>query len=286
MAKAQDLRNLNLNSLYRERLLNIAMAQFEWHGLPETIDALYMERQLLEKGSVAIYREKITGEWFSTAYLTKSKDGRIQDIYGNPISIDGIGANGEILKTDDFYILYDNRTKISLLDKIQTYADCLTEIHNTFLSNLKYQNIPLLLPVEDKTKLTWDNFELQRGQFAPVIKYDKSLNLKDVVPFKLDVPYIGGQLLDALKDTWNEALSMLGITPVSTKKERLIKDEISANRQGDIIALNGRLLGRIEFCNKFNRDNGADISVNLSSASPEYNLNIEERGEDPCQGIL
>ena len=36
---------------YRERLKNIAIAQFEWHGLPETCDRLYFERALLNQGS-------------------------------------------------------------------------------------------------------------------------------------------------------------------------------------------------------------------------------------------
>lgn len=280
MAKAQDEMNLRVTRLYRERLLNIALAQFEWHGLPDTVDPLYMETQLLEKGTVALYKEEVTGSWLATSYLSKSKGGRYYDIYGKPVAIDGIGANGEILKTDEFYILYDNRTKISLLDKIETYARTLAHLHLTFLSNLKFQNIPILLPVEDKTKLTWDNFELQKDQYAPVIRYDKSLNIQDVKPFNLQVPYIGGPLMDTLQDVWNEALSMLGITPVTTKKERLIQDEISANRQGDIVSLNGRLLGRIELANKFNKEQGYSVSVNLSSNDPLYNLGDELQGEE------
>ena len=37
---------------YIERLKNIALSQFEWHGLPETYDRLYFERLLLNHGCV------------------------------------------------------------------------------------------------------------------------------------------------------------------------------------------------------------------------------------------
>ena len=33
-----------------ENIINIALAQFEWHGLPETCDRLYFERALLNQG--------------------------------------------------------------------------------------------------------------------------------------------------------------------------------------------------------------------------------------------
>jgi hypothetical protein len=69
---------------------------------------------------------------------------------------------------------------------------------------------------------------------------------------------------------------MLGITAETTKKERLLNDEITLDRQEDMISLNSRLLNRVEFCNKMNAKHGLDLSVNLSSEtmqmSQELNL--------------
>ena len=78
-------------------------------------------------------------------------------------------------------------------------------------------------------------------------------------------------MLQALKTVWAEALSMLGITAETTKKERLISNEIMINRQEDLISLNSRLLNRVEFCNKMNKKYGLDLSVNLSSENTELN---------------
>ena len=63
---------------------------------------------------------------------------------------------------------------------------------------------------------------------------------------------------------------MLGITGETTKKERLLNDELQMNRMQDTITTGSRLLNRIEFCNRINKRWGWDVSVNLVSADTEF----------------
>ena len=87
--------------------------------------------------------------------------------------------------------------------------------------------------------------------------------------------YIGNDLLDSLKVIWNEALSMLGITGETTKKERLIGDELALNRMQDTISMSSRLLNRMEFCNKMNEKYGLDMSVNIVSQDTKFSPYVD-----------
>lgn len=64
---------------------------------------------------------------------------------------------------------------------------------------------------------------------------------------------------------------MLGITAETTKKERLLNNEITMDRQEDIITLNARLMNRVDFANKMNKKYDFDLSVNLSSNDLKLN---------------
>ena len=101
--------------------------------------------------------------------------------------------------------------------------------------------------------------------FQPVVEVRNTFDPNSIQTLDTRVDFKGTELLDCLKAVWAEALSMLGITAETTKKERLLNNEITIDRQEDIISLNSRLLNRVEFCNKMNKRYGFDLSVNLSS---------------------
>lgn len=259
------IENSEIYLFYKERLINLALAQFEWHGLPETCDRRYFEWSLLFNGKGAMYLPKgleELGTWLSTDFLNLGDF----DIYGYPTNIVGTGYNARQIETDVWEILYDNMTKTTLLPKIDLYARLLWECHNVFRSNLNQQITPYLVATTKNKSLTFKNFFNQLLGFQPVIEVKNTENIEDVVKtFNLGTQFRGVEMLQALKTLWAEALSMLGISAKTTKKERYIEDEITINRQEDLISLNARLLNRVDFCNKMNRKYGLNLSVNISS---------------------
>lgn len=277
--------NSEIYLYYKERLINIALSQFEWHGLPETCDRLYFERTLLNSGSAAMYVPEKCDFWLSTGFTYNGE----LSVYGYPTKITGVPGNGKgPIKVDEeqWEFLYDNMTKSSLLPKIDLYARLLWEIHQTFRSNLKQQNTPWLVATTRNQSLTFKNFFNRIFGFQPVIEMKNTDIIEDSVKtFDMNVDFKGVELLDTLKATWNEALSMLGITAKQTKKERMLADEITINRMEDMLSLNSRLLNRVEFCNKMNSRYGMNLSVNLSSIDTELipftyqHINIAEPGE-------
>lgn len=261
------IQNQEIYQYYRERLINLALSQFEWHGLPDTCDRLFFEKKLLFEGKACMLQPTGSDEWMSLGFVNNGD----LSVYGYPTSILGVGYNSANIQTDEWMILYDNMTKQTLLPKIDLYARLLWEVHNTFRSNLKHQNMPYIVKCTKNQLSSVQNLFCRIFNFQPYIMTKNAQDMPNIDVLNLGVEFRGNEMLQALKTVWAEALSMLGITAETTKKERLISNEIMINRQEDLISLNSRLLNRVEFCNKMNKKYGLDLSVNLSSENTELN---------------
>ena len=260
--KQLRIENTEIYQYYRTRLLSAALAEFEWHGLPDTCDQLYFERMLVFRGQAAIYNLPGSPDtWLSTGYVFNSDF----NVYGYPADIVGVGYNMANIPVDKFCVCYDNVMRETLLPKIDLYARLLYEVHQTFRSNLRQQNTPYIVKSERKTLLTIRNFFNNLFGFDPVIEVRPQFEGEAIEALDLRVDFKGKDLLECLQIIWREAMAMLGITEETTKKERMLEDEITLNRMGDVIALHTRLLPRIDFCNRFNKMTGMNISVNLTA---------------------
>ena len=258
------IENSEIYTYYRERLINLALSQFEWHGLPDTCDRLYFEKQLLMCGTAAMGTPVGTDLWLSLGYVNAGE----LDVYGYPQKIKLVAANGKHspIAVDKWVLLYDNMTWASLIPKINLYARLLYECHSIYRSNLQKQNSPYIVATTKNSLLSMKNLLCRIIGYDSVIEVKNNIDLDSAVKaLDLRVDFIGTELLENLKVLWAEALSMLGITAETTKKERLLNNEITIDRQEDIISLNSRLLNRVEFCNKMNTRYGFNLSVNLSS---------------------
>ncbi len=284
------IENSQIYTYYRERLINLALAQFEWHGLPETMDRLWFEKSLLYNGKAAAGKVAGTDIWLGLDYVYKGH----LDVYGYPTDIRLVPANGQhgLIEVDEFQLLFDNMTWASLMPKIDLYAKLLWEIHNVFRSNLQQQITPYLITTTRNESLGIKNLFNRIMGFQPVIEVRNSFDPNSIQTLDTRVDFKGTELLETLKTIWAEALSMLGITAETTKKERLLNDEITIDRQEDIISLNSRLLNRVDFCNKMNKKYGFNLSVNLSSNDLSLNpypgdyaiQTLDELGVDYSEG--
>lgn len=261
------IENSEIYRYYRERLINMALSQFEWHGLPDTCDRLYFEKRLLFDGTAAMGTPTGTDLWLSLGYVYKGG----LNVYGYPKDIKLIAANGKNspINVDKYEFLFDNMTWKSLIPMIDLYARLLWEVHNTYRSNLQQQITPYLVLTTKNESLGIKNLFNRIFGFQPVVEVKNSFDPTTITTLDTRVDFKGSELLENLKVVWAEALSMLGITPETTKKERLLNNEIVMDRQEDLISLNSRLLNRVEFCNKMNKRYGFDLSVNLSSNNPD-----------------
>lgn len=268
------IENFELYTYFRERLINLALSQFEWHNLPHTVDRYYMERMLLENGSVGFYMPQDTDFWVATSWIHGSGS---WDMYGQPKGWIGVDFNQNHHTPDEenCFLLFDNNNEArqGLLAGINLHARRLYEVEQTFRSNLKHQNSPYIIAVEDEgeknsaTELFKDIFN-----FKPVLKLRRRGSSVGKISDNVDtlntgVPYLGKDLLETRQMVWADALAMLGISAQTAKKERMLDDELTLNRQENMVSLQSRLLNRTEFCNKLNEKYGWEMSVNLSDRS-------------------
>ena len=284
------IENSELYMYYRERLINLALSQFEWHGMPDTCDRLFFEKSLLYNGKACFIKPTGTDFWLSTDYIFKGN----LDVYGYPTDIRGVGyGSHNIIEGDEWEILFDNMTWSSLIPKIDLYARLLWEVHNTYRSNLQQQITPYIVLTDRNSSLSIKNLFNRIFGFQPVIEVKQNFDPDAVKTIDTRVDFKGTEILENLKVVWAEALSMLGITAETTKKERLLNNEITIDRQEDIISLNSRLLNRVEFCNKMNERHGFNLSVNLSSEDLSLNpypgdmaiQTLDALGADGSSGI-
>lgn len=264
------IKNSDCFKLYQTRLIEMALSQFEWHGLPETCNRWYFEKALLN-GSAAMYKPEGCDFWVSTGWVLQGD----LNIYGLPTKIRGVGANGKtsMIKVDEnaWEICYDNMMHYSMMDKINFYATWLAEITLTHQSNLQNQINPIVvLSNTPGDTLSFKNFFKRVFAYDKVINVSKTFDVENVKTLDLQSPYVK-ELLEDLKVVWAEALTMLGISYQSTKRERMLNGEIAMDRQADFISLNNRLLNRVEFCNLMNKKYNFNLDVNLSS-----DRNLEE----------
>lgn len=271
------IQNIEIYNYYRERLINLALSQFQWSGeiftgANATCDRLWFEKSLLFNGKASLLIPKGCDYWLSLDYMWNNA---IINVYGYPTSIIGIGANAKQIETDTFMILFDNMLCAPLAPKVNLFARLLWEVHNTFRSNLGKQRTPYLVYGSRNASLTNRNIMNEVENFEEVIFLSDKADQNAIQSLNLNVNYIGNDLLDSLKTIWAMALSELGITADNTKRERMLNNELTMDRQEDVISLNSRLMNRIDFCNKWNAkyaDKYGEISVNLSSVDTEFRI--------------
>ena len=112
-----QLRVVDYYRHYMERLTNIVLAQFEWNGLPDTVDRWYLEMCLAFYGTAAMYKAKDTDLLFASNYTAQGLT-----MYGYPSHIRGVTNGGFDMITGmstggtidveegEFVVLYDTMT--------------------------------------------------------------------------------------------------------------------------------------------------------------------------------
>ena len=274
-----DMEQANVNEVYnyyRDSLVKMALSQFVYEGVPDTVDTRYMEWILLTHGSVAWLKPTNTDFWLTLNWNTRNA---MFDVYGNPLQITGHDYNGRMVDSDEFVILYDNVLRKSMMRGISMWARLLTQSHLTGRNNMMRQNTPYIVTASKTTKLSVVNIFKKILNFEPVItlSHAAGANMAEAIQkVDLDVPFKANEIMDYQKTLWNYALSMLGITGETTKKERLIGQEVAINRQEDTISLESRLSERQRVCDYLNKHYDMNISVSTVEAAVPDPGNIPE----------
>lgn len=257
---------------YFQRILDLAISEFEWIGLPEEIDERYLELCLFWDGKACFFKDDVVEQHAVAQFIQSSNF----DIYRNPIEWEAYSANGARwqLNNKNSVLVWNNYLKQGLSRTAMMFAKRLYELDRVMEVNVKAQKTPVLILANQQERLTMKNLYMQYEGNEPFIFGTDRLNKDNFTVLKTDAPYIADNIYDLKAQTWNEVLVWLGISNVNiVKRERLIKDEVTRNLGGVVASRNSRLEARSKACRQINKMFGLNIEVGFR---PDVDVNMLE----------
>lgn len=248
---------------------------FCYENLPKEIDVAYMNQILVNEGAIAFFKDEVLG-LIALPYTVLGK----LDVYGRPNNIIVFGKNGYTrrLKKDEFVIMYDNYGKYPLILDIYQYAERLAEIERTKDINIRQQRTPRIWQTTDEKMKTLKDLLNNVDSYSDnVVGYD-SFAVEEINCVLQPAPYVADKLQDEKEKMWNEFLRLIGVSNVSIqKKERNIKDEITASNGGTIASRFNRFEPRKKALAEIKDKFGVDIIVSYYDGLP---TNMEKEDEE------
>lgn len=253
------------------RLVEIAMAGFEWKNLPAELDPRFLEMILCFDGKALFYWDDDLEEYVTLQFFGASPI----DIYREPIKrtaySPSIQYRYKSLSEDDSVIIWNNALHTPEILALRLYAARLAECERTIDVNVKGQKTPKIVRSTPEERLTLENLFKKYDGNIPFIFGSKNLaNLQDITVLDTSVPYVADKIQILKRQIFAEALTYFGIENANTeKKERLVSDEVASNFGGVEIARRTRLNARKIACRKINDMFGLDIDVEFAPGTPE-----------------
>lgn len=219
--------NSRVYTMFRQQLINIAMARFNWVNMPRSVDTRYLEWTLLTQSVATIAHPRSMPHAYYGTQVAYS--GRL-NVYDNPVKWQSIGNNGwrfdATPKTG--VVVWDNMQRVCILDWLEIYAMELTDIMRTMQMNRMHQRIPYVITGDQRKRLDMLNIYKQVAGGEPAIIGTDAMDTINIDTLDTRVPFIGTELFEQWQNTWNAAYTMLGIENLPFKTERRVTDEVDS----------------------------------------------------------
>lgn len=280
--------NTRLFMMFRAEILGMALSRFKWLNLPKTCDTRYLEMTLILQGQASIaFPKKQRGVFYSTQCAQIGRP----NVYDNPVAWRAIGNNGFNFNADwtNGVIVWDNRVRYPLLEKVNVWARELVDIVRTKQLNRQHQKIPFVFKVPQEMQDQTANLYKQVAGGEPAIIGTDGLNSLQPEVWMTGVEYIGEELTAEEQNIWNEIYLALGISNQTYKQERMIEDEVKSQREPSELVRLDSLNCRREAAKKLNDrfgeylDEPIQVIWDYDNASDNYeylhNLKDRSNGE-------
>lgn len=262
-----QLTNMKTYLMYRQEMLTLAENVFEFKNLPEFIDVSYLNKTLLRNGSIAFFMDEVLG----LIALPYDVIGNF-DIYGRPLEIMARAANGTYykkLKRDEFVIMYDNNGRYPIFMDICQMAERIALSKRTIDVNIVQQRTPRIWKTsQDKKRTLQDMLSEIDGMMENIATYE-SIDIDDMNVVLAPAPFVADKIDMHLDKEWAEFYRLIGVANlIEQKKERMIKDEMSASQGGTIASRFSRFEPRKRAIDEINKKFGTNIEVSYYDGEP------------------
>lgn len=262
-----QLSNVKTYLAYKDRMMMLAENVFTFKNMNPFIDLSYINSELLRKGSIAFFTDEVMG----LLALPYNPVGNL-DIYGRPTRIQVIPKNGSynrILNKDEFVIMYDNNSKLSIYPSIVQSAERISQIKRCLDINVSQLKTPRFWETSEENKKTVERIKDTVDSNQEVVFTYDNIDINGITCNMNPAPDLTDVLNKAKVNEWNEFLETIGISNVTfQKKERMIQDEVNASLGGTIASRFARFESRKKAIEEINNKWNLDISVEFYDGLP------------------
>lgn len=272
---------------YYNRLMELSMVMFEWKNIPDTIDQRFLELCLFSDGRAIIFKDEVMG-----FVVMRCNGNGPWDLYNIPKDRVAYASNGyhnQDLNEKNSVLIYNNYIHTTSKLDVEMFARRLYNMDRTIDVNINAQKTPVLLKCSEEQLLTVKNAYKDFDGNMPVIFANDEFNDKSFAVLTTGAPYVADKIRDEKTQTWNEALTYLGISNTNiVKKERMITDEVLRSQGGVIASRYSKLLMRRQACMQLRKlfpedmkDAWCDYRDDFREADDEFMLPNDSAGGKP-----
>ena len=274
-----QLSNFKTYLMYFRRMLTLAENVFEFKNLPEIIDVAYLNKILLRNGSIAFFYDEDLESVVALPYSTMGK----LDIYGRPnkIWVKGDNDYSRTIEKGNFVIMYDNNGRYPLYLDITQMAERIALCVRTQDINIYHQRTPRVWKTSKDKELSLKRMLDQIDSNVETIITYESLDIDDMGVVESPAPYVTDKIDLHLDKLWADFYELIGVANIQEqKKERVIKDEMTASQGGTIASRYSRFQPRQQAIDLINEKFGTSIQVQYYDGIPSSIEDIEDESEE------
>ena len=263
---------------YYNRLTELAISMFEWKNLPETVDPRYLEMCLFSDGMCVFFNDEVLG----FLALQVAIGGQL-NVYRIPIERRAYASNGYQmnLTEENSVIIFNNYLHTNSMLDVEMFSKRLYNLDRAIDVNANAQKTPILIQCDESQRMTMKNLYKQYEGNEPFIFGSKALDVNGLKVLQTGAPYVADKLYELKVQYWNEALTYLGISNINTtKKERMITDEVTRNQGGVVASRYSRLESRRQACRQINNMFGLDVWCDYREDFQDIQEVINENEEE------
>lgn len=275
-------RNLTTFDTWLERLQLAAVSRIQWN-LPDTVDPLYVERELFFNGRVIFFIAD--GSLVALSGFGSSKP----NLYGIPLVRTVNAKNGFTaqLTNENSVIMYNNTLKRPTAPLAIDYAIRLANLDRIIELNANAQKTPYIIKATKETELSI------RNAYAAIDNNEEFIAVtEDFQPDALEVlntgaNFTGLQLRTLQQAIMDEYLLQIGIASANTQKaERLITSEVAASNGGLMIYQEAFMAPRRNAAKFLNERFGDYLKEPAEPKFVSDVVNYILPGMNPAEGVL
>lgn len=293
---------------YREQLLRELSHMFEWKGLPQTVPADYLERNLVRHGYVMFYehegigldvlRAEVTGynrhnlPTQARTFTPTTNNEVMPSITRNIKRLtDSEDVINEFNPSTDCVLVSNMEYGQNMYTIVEHFAERLALAQQAFDTNLLWANVPYIFQVgSDDTRLSIEKMFSEIFMGKPFTIVDKSLftDNQDRTGVPTGIKFIGKELMDVHNEIMMKFKQTVGFDTAGVDKaERTNTLEIESNNQHTKTVLQIMLQQRQIACETINAFFNTSITVELvgqKELEGRQEEIEEEEGEDNGSG--